>query len=129
MSFSLTQVGLGTLVVPFLLGVVYVLFGMGILPMGKILKIVLVYSALPLISILMFALDSHIQSIVWSERDSFGNPIHLIKASFWFNSGGVCTEGTICWIWGQFVPAIVSIISVVIGVVCLAKAKRFSATQ
>lgn len=58
-SFTLKSVDVASFIVPIILGIVYLLFGVGIIPMSQKLKIVLISTFVLLISILMFALDSH----------------------------------------------------------------------
>lgn len=125
-SFTLKSVDMASFIIPIILGVVYLLFGIGIIPMSQKVKIILISTSVLLISILMFVLDSHINNVVWAVRDSMGNPVTTVGRSFWFTQGGVCTEGTICWLWGQFLPPILTVIFLIYGMI---KVKKLSFTK
>lgn len=120
-SFTLKSVDMVSFIIPIILGVVYLLFGMGIIPMSQKLKIILISASVLIVSILMFVLDSHINNVVWAVRDSMGNPITTVGRSFWFTQAGVCTEGTICWLWGQFLPPVLAVIFLIYGMIKVRK--------
>lgn len=120
-SFTLKSIDTVSFIVPIVLGLVYLLFGVGVFSMSQKLKIILISTSVLIISILMFVLDSHINTVVWAVRDSMGNPITNVGRSFWFTQGGVCTEGTFCWIWGQFLPPVLAVIFLIYGAVKIRK--------
>ena len=121
LSTTLTSVDWISVIVPAALGALYFLCGVGVILISEKTRIVLVSTSIPLLSVLAFILDSHIGDVAWAVRDSRGNPINDIQKTFWFTGGGVCTESTFCWLWGQILPVFLSIISIAYGILKIGK--------
>ncbi|MFM2357432.1 MAG: hypothetical protein RJA61_169 [Candidatus Parcubacteria bacterium] len=91
------------------IGVIYLLIS---LTSWDRFKIFLRYFFAGTILLLLITFDEYLTSL----------PRGTVEKTFWYSGGGVCTEGTFCWIWGQFLPLIIVIVFISIG--CI-KAIRF----
>ena len=124
LSFTLLSVDIISFIIPLILGLVYLLFGLGIIHTSQKILLVLVSTSLLLVTILAYLLDLHIHNLVWSVVDPItGSSMVTVGRSFWFNDGGVCTEGTSCWLSGQFIPPIVSVAFLLYGLIRTIKSK------
>jgi hypothetical protein len=114
---SFTLKPLGTMIfVPIVLGLIYLLFGFGIFKMGEKVKILITYTYFPVMTILFLMLNEFL------ENDPI---VHNSKLrTFWYSSSGVCTEGTVCWFWGDMLLFLVTIISIILGIILLIRALR-----
>lgn len=114
-SITLIQINLLVMAVPAILGIVYMILGVGLVPMNDKIRILIVYSAMPIVAYLGFKFDEYIMG---SPRDATGARIFEAK-SFWYNANGVCTEGTSCWLVGQIGVYALACISVIVGIIKL----------
>lgn len=89
--------------IPLFAGALYVLFGLGILPLGKKIRIILVWFFLPFLAVYMMSLNELLENNVVGGRTS------------WYTQSGVCTEATWCFLVGQGLFFLFSIVSGIVG--------------
>ncbi len=109
-GLSLRVIGDSTLVIiPVGIGLIYILAACMNWPR---IKIFLKYSFIAIVCILALAFDEYLT----------GPARHSdIVRTIWYTNSGVCTESTSCWIIGQFLPPIIALVSLIIGIVKLAR--------
>ncbi|OHA20622.1 MAG: hypothetical protein A2836_01260 [Candidatus Taylorbacteria bacterium RIFCSPHIGHO2_01_FULL_45_63] len=90
-----------------IIGTLYLLFGLGILPLGKKVKVVLVWFFLPFLAVGGMYLNELLET----------NSITVSKPTFWYTDGGVCstTIRAKCDIVDAILFMILAFVSFVVG--------------